>query len=79
MALACSLLIFLHVKDELSFEQGFPKADQIYRITIESSRGDTYQHWAASPPPLGIMAQEQIPEIKQVARFTRITDAVLRT
>jgi len=77
VALVCSLLILLYVKEELSYEQGFSKADRIYRITSISKSGGIYRHWAAGPPPLGPMVQEQIPEIEQVARLRRIKPVVL--
>ena len=77
LAFVCSLLILFHVKEELSYEQNFPKASQIYRVTINSKYGDTYTHWAVGPPPLGPAMQSEIPEIAQTVRFRRMNDMVL--
>ncbi len=67
---ACALLIVVHVKEELSYDQGFSKADRIFRITNENI-GDDGRHWAATSPPMGRSMAEEMPEIEQVARFHR--------
>lgn len=77
VALACCLLILFHVKDELSYEQGFSKADQLHRVTTLSQYGDTSIHWAPGSPPLGPMIAAEVPEINHFARFRRIPSTVL--
>ena len=69
VSMACCLLIVFHVKDELSYESGFPKFDRIYRIRIDSKYGDTYKYWAVGPPMMGALMKEEIPEIEAVCRF----------
>ncbi len=73
LALACSLLIFFHIDHELSFENIYPDADNIYRIQIDSKFGDTWREWATGPFPVGPMLTEQYPE---VTGFTRISNRV---
>jgi putative ABC transport system permease protein len=70
LGIACSLLIIYHVKEELRYDKGFTKADRIYRITLQEI-GDGARHWAATSPPLGVLVKEEIPEIKNSARFYR--------
>jgi putative ABC transport system permease protein len=70
IGLACALLIVVHVKEELSYDRGFSKADRIFRITNENI-GDNVRHWAATAPPLGTLMAQDMPEIEQVARFHR--------
>lgn len=77
VALACSMLIFLHVRHELSFESGFSKADQIHRVWIESKYGDTWRHWAVGPIPMGPMMKDEIPEVESVTRFSAIGELVM--
>ena len=70
LGMACSLLIILHVKEELSYDKGFSKADRIYRIN-EENIGEKTRRWAATSPILGVAMQQQIPAIQTVARFHR--------
>ncbi|GAB4043708.1 permease prefix domain 2-containing transporter [Spirosoma jeollabukense] len=70
LGLACCLLIILHVKEEISYDKGFSKADRIYRITSENI-GEKNRQWAATSPILGVEMQQQIPAIERVARFHR--------
>ena len=78
LGIACCLLIFFHVMDELSYEKNFSKSDRIYRITINSRYGDTFRHWAVGPPPLGLLIQNEIPEIEEVTRFRKIGSNILK-
>lgn len=66
LGLTCSLLIIFHVKEELSYDRQFPKADRLYRATI--ALGDS-REYAATSPMLGSMIQQAIPEIEKVARL----------
>ena len=79
VALACSMLIIFHVKEELSYEQSIPKSDRIYRITILSQYGDTFRHWAVGPVPMGQALVESIPEIKHAARFQKFGTFIMGT
>ena len=64
VGLACSLLIMLWVKDELSFNQFHKKGDQIHRIMrhVTFSDGHVYT-WAAIPKPLAEMLEKEYPEV----------------
>jgi putative ABC transport system permease protein len=70
LGLACGLLIILHVREELSYDKGFAKADRIYRINSENI-GEKTRRWAATSPILGVEMKQQIPAIQTVARFHR--------
>ncbi len=70
LGFTCSLLIMLHVKDELSYDKGFSKADRIYRINSENI-GEENRVWAATSPILGVEMEEHISGIGRVARFHR--------
>jgi putative ABC transport system permease protein len=70
LGIASALLIIFHVKEELSYDQGFSKSDRIFRITQEGL-GDDTRHWAATSPPLAFSLQQRFPEIKTTARFYR--------
>jgi putative ABC transport system permease protein len=70
VGIACALLIVFHVKEELSYDKGFSKADRIFRITNQEKGTDT-RHWAATAPPMGGLLQQYCPEIEKVVRLHR--------
>jgi len=69
VSLACLLMILVHVRGELSYESGFPKAGRIYRVQTDSSYGSTVRHWAASAPAMGPELGRAFPEIEATARL----------
>jgi putative ABC transport system permease protein len=77
VSLTCSFLILLHVKDELSYETNFPKADRIYRVQVNSKYGTNFRNWAASAPALGPMLEESFPEIETAARLLDLGREIL--
>jgi hypothetical protein len=77
VSLACSFLIFLHVKDELSYETSFPKSERLYRIQTNSKFGTTFRNWGASAPALGPILEETYPEIEKTARIRDLGREIL--
>lgn len=77
LGLTCALLIFLHVQDELSYDQHYPKAARLYRIT-DQGFGEGARHWAATPPPLATEIQQFMPELEQVGRLIDAQTQVFR-
>jgi putative ABC transport system permease protein len=77
VSLACLLLILFHVKGELSYEDGFPKADRIYRVQTDSQYGTTTRQWAASAPAMGPELERAFPEIEATARLTVMGPQIL--
>ncbi len=71
LGIACTLLILFHVKEELSYDKGFTKANRIYRITTQGIGQDT-RHWAATSPIIGLSLQQDIPAIEKIVRFHRL-------
>lgn len=65
VGLACSLLIMLWVKDELSFNKFHQKSDRIHRIMrhVTFSDGAVYT-WAAIPKPLAETLEKDYPEVE---------------
>jgi putative ABC transport system permease protein len=77
VSLTCCFLILLHVKDELSYETSFPKADRIYRVQVNSKYGTNFRNWAASAPALGPMLEESFPEIETATRLLGLGREIL--
>jgi len=66
--MACSILIFLWVHDELSFDKFNHNASNIFRITDKTSD----QEYAVVPPSLAYAIQTQIPAIKNATRVISV-------
>lgn len=70
IGLACCLLIFLYIIQQLQYDQFHPDADKLFRITYEVSNKDSENHYAVSVPGFIPTLQETYPEIEQAARIS---------
>ncbi|UCE41463.1 MAG: ABC transporter permease [Candidatus Aminicenantes bacterium] len=77
VSLTCSFLIFLHVRNELSYETNFPKANRLYRIQTNSKYGSTFRNWGASAPALGPILEETFPEVEKTVRIRDLGREIL--
>lgn len=70
LAMACSLLILLFIKDELSFDRYHSKADRIYRVTrdFKSPDGSVNLHLGHVAPPFGPLLKNDFPDFDKVVR-----------
>src|SRR5690348_13081941 len=68
----CSaLLIFLWVKDELSFDGFHVNGDRLYRVMENQKYSDGRLYtFAATPGPMAPFVKEKFPEIEEATRFT---------
>ncbi|GHA54044.1 ABC transporter permease [Pontibacter akesuensis] len=71
VGIAACILIFLFVKDELSYDRYHAKADRVYRVTRDfvSGNGSVSLHLARVAPPVGPLLQQDFPQIEAVARM----------
>jgi putative ABC transport system permease protein len=75
VGIACSLLILLHIKHELSYDRYFSQSDRIYRLVDADS--PTAKKWACTSPVVGLLIQDDIAEIEQVTRFWYMQDLIV--
>ena len=70
VALTCSLLIYLFITDELSYDRYNKNADRIYRVTRDfiSPDGSVNLHLGHVAPPFGPLLKNDFPEFKEVGR-----------
>ena len=73
VGIACCLLIFLYVRDELTYDRFHEHSDRIYRIVEERTspaQGTGRFAWTAGPvaPTLA----REFPEIQAATRFTKV-------
>jgi len=69
IGMACSILIFLWVKDELSFDRYHQNVDNIYRVVMEKNTDGNMEKIARTPPPVGRILKDEFPEIISCTRF----------
>jgi putative ABC transport system permease protein len=69
IGMACCILIFLYVWDELSFDRYHEHADRIYRLERKGRFNGQDYHEAVSPNPMGPALANDFPEILQAVRF----------
>lgn len=68
--MACSLLIFLFVKDEISYDRYHKDSGRIYRVVKDFINDDgTRIPDATSPTALAFAMQREIPEVETVTRL----------
>ena len=69
VGIACCVLIFLYVEDELSYDRFHENADRIYRLRVErfSSNGESELTASASAPMMRA-AESDIPQIEKAVR-----------
>jgi putative ABC transport system permease protein len=71
LGVASSLLIILHLKQELSYENNFSRSEHIYRISSAK--------WANSAPPLKEFLKTNLPEAKLISQIAPFGNEVVRT
>ncbi|UCE21680.1 MAG: ABC transporter permease, partial [Candidatus Aminicenantes bacterium] len=69
IGMACCILIFLWVYDELSFDRYHENADRICRITYAEEIGGAYDHYAI--PPF-VAAPTFAAELPEIITYTRL-------
>jgi putative ABC transport system permease protein len=69
--LAVSMVIFLYVKEDLSYDSFHTNYDRIVRaLTIDSAEGVSSKLVGVTQPRLGPAADEELPEVVKSVRFT---------
>jgi putative ABC transport system permease protein len=70
LAMCCSLMIYLFIKDELAYDKYHANADRIYRVTRNflSPDGSVNLHLGHVAPPFGPLLKNDFPDFEYVAR-----------
>ncbi|MEQ8808238.1 MAG: ABC transporter permease, partial [Imperialibacter sp.] len=70
IGLAASVVIYLFIQDETSFDQFHSLKENIYRLDeIQSFPGTNTQKVALSMPGMGPFLQQDFPQVKRYSRF----------
>ncbi|MGB7296915.1 MAG: ABC transporter permease [Candidatus Aminicenantales bacterium] len=75
--MACSILILLWVRNELSYDRFHTRAENTYRAIMDDHLSDAIRVHPWLPFPLGPALKDEFPEIAAVSRF-RPDDMVVR-
>ncbi len=70
LAIASALLIYLYIRDEVSYEKYHSKADRIYRVTRDflSPDGVANLRLGNVAPPIGPLIENDFGEVEEMAR-----------
>ncbi len=64
IGISVTLMIFLHVKQELSYEKAYPKHDRIFRVA-------SHNEWAKSPPSMAEELRSFFTDVEETCRFAK--------
>ncbi|MBN7817334.1 ABC transporter permease [Algoriphagus pacificus] len=86
IGMACCVLIFMFVQDELSYDQFNEKGDRIYRVVHNYSAEDEQSesnsrenYWVWGNAPVGPALELDFPEVEKVVRFSGRADILFST
>lgn len=80
VGIAASVLIFLYVTHEMSYDKFHEKADRTYRITADwSNNGDSRIHQLGTPFILAQTIREKYPEVEAITQLSGpLGDVIIR-
>ena len=78
IGIACTLLIAIFIKNELSYDRFHKDANRIFQVVLNGNFNGQ-EFWAGNtPPPVGAALTSNIPEIESYTRFYKPSDIVVR-
>lgn len=69
IGMACCVVLFLYIQNELSYDRFHEKADQIYRVITQYESNGQVNRIATSSAPLGPALRDDFPEVRQSVRL----------
>lgn len=78
LGLACSILILLWVWDELSYDNFFNDAEQIYRVNWDFKWNENEGVGPGTPPPLAAAVKNEIPGVEATTRIYPVSRMAVR-
>ncbi len=75
IGIACCLLIFIYVKDELSYDRFHENADNLYRIGLHGKIAGQELYSTNSSVPVGSTMNNEIPGVESMTRINPIARA----
>ncbi|HSJ69818.1 MAG TPA: ABC transporter permease, partial [Anditalea sp.] len=78
VGMACCMIIFLFVYDELSYDTYHEHGDRIYQVIHGSESAADSEFWVWNNAPIGPAMANEFPEIEKVVQFSGKADILLR-
>lgn len=78
IGMTCCLLIFVYIKDELSFDRFHANSDKLYRVALHGRIGGQELLTTVSNPVLADAMQKEIPGIEHALRIDDRGDQIVR-
>ncbi|HET6568632.1 MAG TPA: ABC transporter permease [Rhodothermales bacterium] len=80
VGIACCLLIFLYVRDELRYDRFNEKADRIYRVIVrsETESDGEMKDLAVTPPGLAPTLLREFPEVQRAIRLFDMSETLVK-
>jgi len=80
VGIAASVLIFLYIVHEMSYDKFHEKADRTYRITADwSNKGDSRIHQLGTPFVLAKTIRENYPQVEAITQISGpVGDVIVR-
>ncbi|MFQ5629468.1 MAG: ABC transporter permease, partial [bacterium] len=77
IGIACCILIFLFVRNELSYDRFHPNAENIYRVYVtEAPPGRDPFTYSVTPGPMAHAMEASFPEVERAVRLGINNDLV---
>jgi putative ABC transport system permease protein len=71
IGLAISILLFWGINDEMTYDQSWSDAKNIYRVNATVKLGEnTYDTWTGTPVPVTAYASKNLPEVEAATRYS---------
>ena len=70
IGLAAFIVIYLYVRDELTFDKHNKKYESIFRLESHFTISNKVDRFAITPVPMGPAFKLEFPEVKEFVRFT---------
>ncbi len=77
MGIACSIIIMLFLRNELTYDQYHQNADRIYRISSNYITSGKPLLYAVTSPALGPRIKEEYPEIEDFVRIAPMSEMLI--
>ncbi len=70
VGLTAGILLFLWIKDELSYDSFHPKSEQIYRAVAQFNNNGKSETWASAPAPIEVFGMKEVPEFEKACKIS---------
>lgn len=77
IGIATSILIFLFVQYEFSYEDFYENKDRIFRIGVDARIGNTEIHQTGTPSPMPAAMYAELPDIEKITRIFDLDETTI--